>query len=240
MNTPHVARRMRYFTVLLLLAAAAFALLASSCSGSKVIPPELKEQIDSSVSFRDIQASPQALQGRVVLLGGEVLGARLVQDGVELEVLQLPVKDDDPPVERRTESQGRFLAIDRAAGDPASFPPGQRSLSSGRSPARKHAALTNPPTGILSSRSSTCTSGVTTVIASAHAALLAYSEEWALDSGVAEGVAVSVVSVSALGSSRSARPRMVRTRTTPSSVLCGHQSDRRWKKCQVYRVRRLW
>ena len=126
MNTPHVARRMRYFTVLLLLAAAAFALLASSCSGSKVIPPELKDQIDSSVSFRDIQASPQALQGRVVLLGGEVLGARLVQDGVELEVLQLPVKDDDPPVERRTESQGRFLAIYRAAGDPASFPPGTK------------------------------------------------------------------------------------------------------------------
>ncbi len=126
MNTPHVARRMRYFTVLLPLAAAAFALLASSCSGSKVIPPELKDQIDSSVSFRDIQASPQALQGRTVLLGGEVLGARLVQDGVELEVLQLPVKDDDPPVERRTESQGRFLAIDRAAGDPASFPPGTK------------------------------------------------------------------------------------------------------------------
>ena len=126
MNTPHVARRMRYFTVLLPLAAAAFELLASSCSGSKVIPPELKDQIDSSVSFRDIQASPQALQGRTVLLGGEVLGARLVQDGVELEVLQLPVKDDDPPVERRTESQGRFLAIDRAAGDPASFPPGTK------------------------------------------------------------------------------------------------------------------
>ena len=126
MNAPHFAWHMRHFRVLLPLGAAAFALLASSCSGSKVIPPELKDQIDSSVSFRDIQASPQALQGRVVLLGGEVLGARLVQDGVELEVLQLPVKDDDPPVERRTESQGRFLAIDRAAGDPASFPPGTK------------------------------------------------------------------------------------------------------------------
>jgi outer membrane lipoprotein len=104
----------------------ALALFASACSGSKVIPSELKEQIDSSVSFRDIQASPQAMQGRTVLLGGEVLGARLVQDGVELELLQLPVKGDDPPAERRTESQGRFLAVDRAAGDPASFPPGTR------------------------------------------------------------------------------------------------------------------
>jgi outer membrane lipoprotein len=102
------------------------ALLASACSGTKVIPPELEEQIDNSVSYRDIQASPQAVQGRTVLLGGEVLGARRVQDGVELEILQLPVKGDDPPVERRTESQGRFLALDRAAGDPASFPPGTK------------------------------------------------------------------------------------------------------------------
>ena len=76
MNAPYYSGQMHYFRVLLPLAAAAFALLASACSGSKVIPPELEEQIDSSVSFRDIQASPQALQGRTVLLGGEVLGAR--------------------------------------------------------------------------------------------------------------------------------------------------------------------
>jgi len=126
MNSPHCARQMHHFRVLLPLAAAALALLAPACSGSKVIPPDFEEQIDSSVSFRDIQASPQTVQGRTVLLGGEVLGARRVQDGVELEVLQLPVKGDDPPVERRTESQGRFLAVDRGAGDPASFPPGTR------------------------------------------------------------------------------------------------------------------
>lgn len=126
MNAPHWARQIRRCTVLLPLATAAFALLASACSGSKVIPSELKEQIDSSVSFRDIQASPQSVQGRTVLLGGEVLGARRVQDGVELEILQLPVKGDDPPVERRTESQGRFLAVDHGGGDPASFPPGTK------------------------------------------------------------------------------------------------------------------
>ena len=33
---------------------------------------------------------------------------------------------DDPPAERRTESQGRFLALDRRAEDPASFPTGTR------------------------------------------------------------------------------------------------------------------
>ena len=101
-------------------------MMLSACSGSKVIPSDLKDQIDSSVSFRDIQASPQSVQGRTVLLGGEVLGARRVQDGVELEILQLPVKGDDPPSERRMESQGRFLALDHGGGDPASFPPGTK------------------------------------------------------------------------------------------------------------------
>ena len=108
------------------LAAILVVLLVSGCSGSNVIPPELEKQIDPSVSFRDIQASPQAVQGRTVLLGGEVLGARRVQDGLELEILQLPVKDDDPPTERRMASEGRFLAIDRGAGDPASVPPGTK------------------------------------------------------------------------------------------------------------------
>ena len=100
--------------------------LLSACSGAKVIPPELEEQIDKSLSFSDIQASPQSVQGRTVLLGGEVLASRRVRDGVELEILQLPLKDDDPPADRRTESQGRFLALDRGGADPASFPPGTR------------------------------------------------------------------------------------------------------------------
>ena len=102
------------------------ALSGFGCSGVDVIPPELEGQIDRSVSYQDIQASPQAVQGRTVLLGGEVLGARRVQDGVELEILQLPVKGEDPPVDRRTESQGRFLALSRGEGDPASFPPGTK------------------------------------------------------------------------------------------------------------------
>jgi outer membrane lipoprotein len=98
----------------------------SACSGSKVIPSEFKDQIDSSLSFRDIQASPQSYQGRTVVLGGEVLGARRVQDGVELEVLQLPVNGDDPPSDRRMDSEGRFLALDRGGADPASFLPGTK------------------------------------------------------------------------------------------------------------------
>ena len=115
-----------YTSMLAIVMLFAAAGLLSACSGAKVIPPELEEQIDKSLSFSDIQASPQSVQGRTVLLGGEVLAARRVREGVELEILQLPVKDDDPPADRRTESQGRFLALDRGGADPASFPPGTR------------------------------------------------------------------------------------------------------------------
>ena len=121
MSTPQPVRS--FLQAAVMLAAAG---LLCACSGAEVIPPELEEQVDKSVTFSDIQASPQALQGRTVVLGGEVLASRRVQDGVELEILQLPVKDDDPPVERRSESQGRFLALDRGGADPASFPPGTR------------------------------------------------------------------------------------------------------------------
>ena len=101
-------------------------ILAGCSSGPPVVPDDLRSQIDSSVSFRDIQASPHHFQGRTVLLGGEILSAKRTKEGTEFEILQLPVTVDDPPAEWRSESQGRFLATDRRPVDPASFPPGTR------------------------------------------------------------------------------------------------------------------
>jgi outer membrane lipoprotein len=95
-------------------------------SGPAVVPEEFRSQIDSSVSFRDIQAAPQNFHGRTVLLGGEILSANRTQEGTEFEILQLPASANDPPAERRSESQGRFLATDHRPVDPASFPSGTR------------------------------------------------------------------------------------------------------------------
>ena len=102
-------------------------LALSGCSSSPpVIPPELKSQIDSSLSFRQILASPGTYTGRTVILGGEVLSAKRLKDGTELEILQLPVPEDGPPAERRSESQGRFLAFNPGTLDPAALPDGTR------------------------------------------------------------------------------------------------------------------
>ena len=59
-------------------------------SGPPVVPEEFQKQIDPSLSFRDIQATPQSFQGRTVLLGGEILSAKRTQEGTEFEILNCP------------------------------------------------------------------------------------------------------------------------------------------------------
>jgi outer membrane lipoprotein len=101
--------------------------IVSGCSsGPAVIPEELESHIDQSISFQQIHAAPTSYSGRTVLLGGEILSAKRTSNGTQFEVLQLPVRKDDPPAEQRTESQGRFLAIHRGEIDPAAMPPGTR------------------------------------------------------------------------------------------------------------------
>lgn len=102
-----------------------FFMISGCASSQPVIPPELEGQI-SPVSFPQIVAQPTAYTGTTVLLGGEVLSAKRVSDGIQFEILQLPVTEDDPPTERRSDSQGRFLAFHPGSFDPATFPQGTR------------------------------------------------------------------------------------------------------------------
>lgn len=104
----------------------AIAIVSGCSSGPAVIPEELESRIDQSVSFQQIHAAPTSYPGRMVLLGGEILSAKRMSNGTQFEVLQLPVSEDNPPAEQRTESQGRFLAIHRGEIDPAAMPPGTR------------------------------------------------------------------------------------------------------------------
>ena len=60
------------------------------------------------------------------MLGGEVLSAKRLAEGTRLEVLQLPLDDAQQPALTRTDSQGRFLAIEKEFLDPAMFPQNTR------------------------------------------------------------------------------------------------------------------
>jgi outer membrane lipoprotein len=88
------------------------------------VPSELERQIDSTVTFADLQTAPQNFVGRVVRLGGIVIAAKRKQEETELEVLQLPIKADGPSVKERLRSEGRFLAVQEEFLDPASVPAG--------------------------------------------------------------------------------------------------------------------
>ena len=53
------------------------AALLSGCASTGFIPASLQSQIDRNLTFSHLQASPESYQGRIVLLGGEVLMAKV-------------------------------------------------------------------------------------------------------------------------------------------------------------------
>ena len=98
----------------------------TGCASSSIIPEPLEQQIDKTVTFDQVRESPDSYRGRVVVLGGEVLKAKALEGGTQLEVLQLPLDDEKGPVTDRMESKGRFLAWQKEFLDPATIADGTR------------------------------------------------------------------------------------------------------------------
>ena len=99
--------------------------LAAGCA-APVVPESLAPQIDQAVTFSQIVESPDSYRGKVVVLGGEILRAKALKGGTQLEVLQLPLDSDQEPVTDRMESKGRFLALQKEFLDPATIAEGTR------------------------------------------------------------------------------------------------------------------
>ncbi len=100
--------------------------LAAGCASTSIIPEPLEQQIDKSVTFSQVLESPDSSRGKTVVWGGEVLKAKAMKGGTQLEVLQLPLDDDQGPVNERMESKGRFLAWQKEFLDPATIAEGTR------------------------------------------------------------------------------------------------------------------
>ncbi|HJT22356.1 MAG TPA: Slp family lipoprotein [Nitrospira sp.] len=82
------------------------------------------------ISFAQLKAAPDSFKGQAVVFGGEVLAARRTKDSTRIEVLQLPL-DSGYPVYDLTQSQGRFVAVQKEFLDPATLPLGTRITVSG-------------------------------------------------------------------------------------------------------------
>jgi outer membrane lipoprotein len=97
-------------------------LLTASCAKSahqtgqdemeRLIPADLLSQVDETVSFTELSADPHQYIGRTLMLSGVALQSRRIQDGTEIEILQLPTQRGLSPSDRKARSQGRFLAIE--------------------------------------------------------------------------------------------------------------------------------
>ena len=92
-------RRMTLFLVLVA--------LISGCAS--VVPEALEKQVDRQVRFIDLQPDPGRFAGRMVVLGGEIVGITRSGELTELEVAELPL---DAPRDRPqvyAVSRGRFV-----------------------------------------------------------------------------------------------------------------------------------
>ena len=108
------------------LALAIGVMILSACSRYDVIPDQLEKQVDKNVTFEQIKAAPASQKGTLVVLGGEVLTAKRLDANTRIELLQLPLSDDNIPITDRSQSKGRFYAFDAGKEilDPATLTPG--------------------------------------------------------------------------------------------------------------------
>ena len=100
--------------------------LLPACAGHSIIPLDIEKQIDPTLSFDHVKEKPASHQGKVIVLGGEVLDATRLKEHTRLTVLQLPTGRNYEPAMDRTKSQGRFLAFQTEFLDPATVPNGTR------------------------------------------------------------------------------------------------------------------
>src|ERR1051325_299430 len=102
-----------------------FSLGVVGCSSSPVkVPETLNSQIDQNLTFSEVLASPDSYKGRLMLLGGEILKAKRLKEGTQVELLQLPLNKDQEPTTDLTRSQGRMLVLHQTSLDPATLTPG--------------------------------------------------------------------------------------------------------------------
>jgi starvation-inducible outer membrane lipoprotein len=106
----------------------------TACNAYRVIPTQYESQVNQDLTYKDARNHMANTIGQMVVWGGEVLKSTRFPNETCIEVLQLPLNDDWIPAGERTESSGRFLAVDTKGEiiDPAVIPEGARVTIVGR------------------------------------------------------------------------------------------------------------
>ena len=85
-----------------------------------VISEPLRQQAQPLVSFAQLRTNPEALKGRTVILGGEILQTTNLREGTRIEILQRPLNESETPKLTDT-TGGRFMAFCEEYLDPAVY-----------------------------------------------------------------------------------------------------------------------
>lgn len=101
-------------------------LFMAGCSSVQVVPKDMEDRVNRDISFVQLLENPLPYKGQILVVGGQVLSAKRLKDGTQIEVLQLPLNRNMQPVESLQKSRGRFLALQEEFLDPATLPLGTR------------------------------------------------------------------------------------------------------------------
>jgi len=85
-------------------------LLLGAVACAPVFAPDVRSQVDPTLSYAELAASPASHIGRIVLLAGTIVDVTNLQDSTRLTLLQYPTGRRSQPRTHRP-SGGRFLLL---------------------------------------------------------------------------------------------------------------------------------
>lgn len=94
------------------------------------ISPSLVNRADKSVSFENLQNSPEAFAGKLFILGGIIDMSINTPQGTVIEIIEKPLDLWGKP-ERTTRTRGKFLLVHPSQLDAMVFAPGREVTIAG-------------------------------------------------------------------------------------------------------------
>jgi len=83
-------------------------LLLAGCA--HLVAPELRDMADKDLTPAALFKNPEAHKGKVIILGGVIVGSKNTNEGTYVEVIEKPLNSQGLPIDT-DESQGRFLIL---------------------------------------------------------------------------------------------------------------------------------
>ena len=95
------------------------------------ISPELRKNLDSTLTFEQIIENPEKFIGKKIILGGTIVETRVLNVGTEIEVVQKKIDSSGYP-EVGDQSEGRFIFYKNSFLEPEIYSKGRSITGVGK------------------------------------------------------------------------------------------------------------